>query len=218
MQSAGEAAVGTSGSVREHPLVHGGGSEPVLTPFAGAVPAAGHGCGSALCYDEARGGLFCTKTSQMNCSIADPVLRNLSWVLLFSCKLQLGFILQKQKTTPLPPPTMMRCPLAQGIPAMGNPGLADPGGGGLLPSRGFRDPKCGTHCTEKHPKIKPTSTHRYPPPSWWEPLSHTPTALINKLHPAKSFENEHRHQARSLLFWGVSSTVANHEGFVVITE
>lgn len=44
MQSAGEGAVGISGSAREHQPIRGGGSEPVLTPFAGAFPMAGRGC------------------------------------------------------------------------------------------------------------------------------------------------------------------------------
>lgn len=57
MWSAAEAVVGTSGSAREHQPVHGGGSEPMLTPCAGAVPMAGHGCGFAFCYDGARRGL-----------------------------------------------------------------------------------------------------------------------------------------------------------------
>ena len=61
MQTVGEAAVGTSGSAHEHQLVHGGGSKPMLTPFAGALPTAGHGCGLALCYDETRGGLVVPK-------------------------------------------------------------------------------------------------------------------------------------------------------------
>lgn len=88
MWSAGEAVVGTSGSTCDHHPVHGGGSETVLTPFAGAVPTAGLGCvtvmmkqGEVFLYQNLTNeGQHRTQTSEI-------------FLGYFSCELQLGFIL-----------------------------------------------------------------------------------------------------------------------------
>lgn len=113
-------------------------------------------------------------------------------------------------------------PLDQCSPDMGQPRAYRPKWWGLASIRGFRETKRGTHCTEKYPKIKSTSTHLHPSTFcwetiWWGPRPLPPTALTDKLHPGKAPENKRRHPIRSLLF-GVLSTAENREVSMVITE
>lgn len=159
------------------------------------------------------------KTSLMKCSIADAGLRNISWVLLFSY--DSSSEVHPAETRNSPPSSRDDTTLLdQCIPAMGHPGLINPGHGGSLPSGGSGRQNVALTAQ----KLPQDQIHHYPPaPQYLLVGNHLRrasvlplTTLTDKLHPGKSPENEHRHQMRAL-FAGVLPTAANHEVFVVST-